>query len=182
MPTWAAAMTGRFMLPRSVWIDPTFREEKFSQREAYMWLVSDARWSPGEVSRGHVILALNRGQTAHATRFLATAWHWSEPSVRRYLKKLRDRRMIDTDTDAGITVITIRHYDEYHGSPSEPDAQATREATSTRRVRDANKKKNKIEEGKKEKRRRNDQILDHFVTRSAKTASKICEGDNGDRN
>jgi hypothetical protein len=76
---------------------------------------------------------------------MADRWRWTEPRVRRFLKLLKtdadNDAEIDTQTDAGITVITIRKYDRYQRvslpidarANAATDAAAGAEATHDRR-------------------------------------------------
>jgi hypothetical protein len=76
---------------------------------------------------------------------MADRWRWKEPRVRRFLNLLKtdadNDAEIDTQTDAGITVITIRKYDRYQRvslpndarTDAATDAAAGAEATHDRR-------------------------------------------------
>ena len=134
-------MAGTVNIARDLWNDPTFKDEEMSQREAWIWLIVNASWKPRMKRVGDQVVDLQRGQLAASTRFLADAWMWSEPRVRRYLAKLEDRRMIRRDTDAGVTVVTICNYDIYQNTPRGGDAEATQPPTQQRRTSDANQKK-----------------------------------------
>lgn len=134
-------MPGTVNIARDLWDDPTFRDEEMSQREAWIWLIANASWKPRTTRVGDHVVDLQRGQLAASTRFLADAWMWSEPKVRRYLVKLEDQRMICRNTDAGITVVTLCNYDNYQNTPRDGDAEATQPPTQQRRSSDANQKK-----------------------------------------
>jgi hypothetical protein len=76
---------------------------------------------------------------------MAERWRWTEPRVRRFLTLLKtdadSDAQIDTQTDAGMTVITICKYDRYQrvsipiDTPADTaiDAPADAEATHERR-------------------------------------------------
>lgn len=74
----------------------------------------------------------------YSTRYLAKAWGWSEPKVRRYLDALRNAKKIDAATDAGQTVITICDYDKIQSPRKAADAATDAQATQERRTTDAN--------------------------------------------
>ena len=128
-------MGGTVNIARNLWDDPTFKDSEMSQREAWIWLIADASWKPRSKRSGDHILNLSRGQLAASTRFLAKAWMWSEPKVRRFLDKLEDRRMISRNTDAGITVLTICNYDIYQNTPSGHGAASAQSMTEQGRTR-----------------------------------------------
>ena len=143
-------MAGTINVSRDLWDDPTFKDSEMSQREAWVWMIAGASWKARTKRIGSAELELQRGQMAASTRFMAKAWMWSEPRVRRYLDMLENRRMIRREIDAGVTVITICKYDEYQNVPSNSDAPATQKPTHQRRTSDANYNKGEIrEEGNK---------------------------------
>jgi hypothetical protein len=130
---------GFFAVDRGIWDHPVLRDKApFSRREAWLWLISEACWEPRQRVVGNIIINLTRGQLVASLRFLADKWGWSEPAVRRFLAKLGGRNarqwgadartdvgnvaMIDAQTDAGITVITIRNYDKYQFGSRSSDA------------------------------------------------------------
>lgn len=137
-------MSGTVNIARALWDDPTFRDTEMSQREAWIWLIAEASWRPRTKRIGTKEIELSRGQVAASTRFLAAAWEWSEPKVRRYLDMLENRRMITRVTDAGVTVITICKYDDYQSKPRDDDAAPTQQPTQDRRTADANENKGEI--------------------------------------
>lgn len=139
-------MTGGFVaISRAIWDDPDFRDSEMSQREAFIWIVAHASWKPHTVRVGTAVIDLERGQLAYSTRYLAKVFGWSEARVRRYFDVLKNRRTLQTKTDAGVTVITVCNYDAYQSAPDKTDAGATQPATQERRTSDASKNKdNKI--------------------------------------
>jgi len=114
-------MTGWIRLHRSIWEHPAFPGGEFSQREAFLWLVSQAAWKPASVRAGRHMVDLERGQCAYSVRFLAERWGWSKSRVGRFLKGLKERDTIGTQTGTpagtgsgtALTVITICNYDAY---------------------------------------------------------------------
>lgn len=129
---------GTFQVDRSIWDDPTFRKQEKSELEAFLWMTSEAAWKRRVRTVGSITVTCERGQLACATRFMAGNWMWSESKVRRFLNKLKNRRIIETKTDAGITVVTICNYDDIQLGGSESDAAATQQPTQQRRSSDAN--------------------------------------------
>jgi hypothetical protein len=104
---------GVFAVHRSVFDHPIFPPEKFSEREAWLWLIGAAAWKPSRVRAGRALVDLERGQLAFATRFLANRWRWTEARVRRFLKKLQGDAMIAISATHEMTHITICNYDKY---------------------------------------------------------------------
>ena len=126
---------GVFAVDRGVFDHPKFKDEKRpkSKLEAWLWLLANAAWKTHRRRVSGKDFDLKRGQLVASTRFLAAKWQWSEPRVRRFLTVLKtdadSDAEIDTHTDAGVTVITIRKYTEYQriSLPRDADKDAARE-------------------------------------------------------
>lgn len=115
---------GTFNVSRAIWDHPAFRSEKYSEREAFLWLISEASWKPRSRRVGNFEADLDRGQLCASVRFLAEIWGWSKSKTSRYILRLKNRDMIDTESGTGILVITICNYDEYQGQPNESGTRA----------------------------------------------------------
>jgi hypothetical protein len=133
---------GVFAVDRGVWEHPCFAKEPFSEREAFLWLVSEASFKPRRVRVASVIVELQRGQISHSLRFMAAKWSWSEPRVRRFLARLKSDAMIDVESDAGATRVTICNYDRYQRVSLPSDAAPTQER---RKVEDTKNTKEETE-------------------------------------
>ena len=127
---------GVFAVDRGIWNDADFPSEPFTEREAFLWLVSEAAWRPTKVRVGSRTIELERGQCSFSTRFMAAKFQWSEARVRRFLKRRSDLSQLRTKTDAGATQVTICKYDAFQRVGVVSDAPATQE----RRTSDAKKK------------------------------------------
>jgi hypothetical protein len=111
---------------RREWLDhPVFGTTPFCMHSAWSWLVAHALTQDrrGRI-RGKVV-QLRRGQLSCSTRRLARYWRWSEPKVRRFLKRLEAAGLIDATADIGQMVVTIRGYDEMQIAPPERRPPAT---------------------------------------------------------
>ena len=138
---------GVFAVHRGIWEHTSFDDEPFTQREAWIWLISEAAYRPFKKRvAGHVI-ELKRGQVCHSQRFLAKAWGWTDSKVRRFLDRLKTDAMIDAETTQSYSIITICNYDVYQDFASQKDAEtdAPFDAAQTqhRRSTDANYKTTK---------------------------------------
>jgi hypothetical protein len=134
---------GVFAVDRGIWDHPRFQEREghgprpYSKREAFLWLISEASFKSRRFLIGSAVVELQRGQLAHSLRYLAKAWNWKEPRVRRFLSCLKTDAMIDAGTDAGQTVITICNYNKYQWplSGSAGPTGADRDAATTQNRR-----------------------------------------------
>src|SRR5690606_16968443 len=99
---------------RSIWDHEFFDDDKvFSERLAWIWLLSEAAWRPTRVRVGGLVVEVGRGQIAHSVRFMADKWGWHRSKAERFLKRLKTEAMIETDARQGVSVITICKYSEY---------------------------------------------------------------------
>lgn len=121
-------MSGFFAVSRDFWSDTDFRDEAMSQREAFLWLIAHAAFRDRTFDIKGRPVALKRGQCAYSTRYLGGVFGWSEARVRRFLKRLKTRQIIDAPSDAasdaGVTVITLCNYAKYQGVQVRSDAPA----------------------------------------------------------
>ncbi|MBN9438236.1 hypothetical protein [Bosea sp. (in: a-proteobacteria)] len=104
---------GVFAVDRGVWDHPAFAREPFSEREAWLWLVSEAAYKPHARRSDGKIIELQRGQLCHAVRFLASAWQWSKSRVDRYLDRLEKHEMLSRERGTRTPVVTLSNYDDY---------------------------------------------------------------------
>jgi hypothetical protein len=104
---------GSFAVNRGVFDHPIFAPEPYTEREAWIWLCGEAAWKQKRVRVGRATVNLERGQVAHATRFLAAKWRWSESRVRRFLKRLKSDAMVTLQTTREATQITICNYEKH---------------------------------------------------------------------
>jgi hypothetical protein len=140
---------GVFAVDRGLFDHDCFADEPFTEREAWVWLISEASWRARVRRVGRVVVDLKRGQLAASLRFLADKWQWNKDAVDRYLARLRGRDMIATDSATGINIITICNYDVYQRT-SLPDATAaaTEPETDLRQTCDKTEYIKNIEEKK----------------------------------
>lgn len=104
---------GVFAVSRSIWDHPIFEDEPFTQREAWMWLISAAAWKPIKIGHCGQVISLGRGEFLFSVRFLADKFGWSKSRIGRFLERLEKQDMIrDAERDA-CKVYSIINYNEY---------------------------------------------------------------------
>lgn len=106
-------MSGTVNIARALLKHEAFKDQPFTEREAFMWLIMEASWKERTKRVGNVTVTLERGQLAASVRFLAEAWQWEKSTVDRFLQRLKKRDMIGTESGTGINVITVCNYNEY---------------------------------------------------------------------
>lgn len=143
---------GGFYLMHRGWMDnDVFDDEPFSRRAAWVWLIENAAFRPIFVTAGRRRIKLQRGQLCASLRSLARAWQWREPSVRRFLNRLKAAGNIairvdapsDAPADAPRTIITVCNYDKYQVAVAPPDAPS--DAPSDAHIESKDKKERKEE-------------------------------------
>jgi hypothetical protein len=138
---------GVFAVDRGVFDHPIFAPEPYTEREAWLWLISAAVWKDTRARVGRHIIELRRGQCAFALRFLAGKWKWAESRVRRFLKRLETDAMIVVSATREATQVTICNYDRYafgrRNSDAQNDAQTDEPPTHPRRKEEEGKELNK---------------------------------------
>lgn len=128
---------GVFAVDRGIWTDPDFAEEPFTEREAFLWLVSEAAWKAYKKRADGKVVDLERGQLCHSVRFMAEAWQWSKSRVDRFLARLENRDIISRDSGTRTPVLTICKYDCFQRvSLPERDNIGTTSGTRTGQERD----------------------------------------------
>ena len=115
---------GTFAIDRGLFDHPVFKDEPYTEREAWTWLIAEAAYRPRRRRVSSLTVWLQRGELVASLRYIAERWQWSEPRVRRFLRRLETNAMIDLDTDAGITIITIKNYDKYQWLPRKIEARS----------------------------------------------------------
>lgn len=137
---------GVFAVDRGVFDHPLFAPEPFTEREAWIWLLSAAAWRSTRVRAGRAVVTLERGQCAFALRFMARRFKWSDSRVRRFLKRLENDAAVTTLATHETTLITICNYGKYQFGRRVGDARtdAQTDASATRRRRKEEESKNLI--------------------------------------
>jgi hypothetical protein len=128
---------GVFAVDRGIFEHPAFQREPFTQREAWLWLVSEAAFKERSKRADGKVINLQRGQLCHSIRFMAEAWQWSKSRVDRFLTMLENRDMLRSETGTRTPIITICNYSEYQRvSLPERDKSGTTSGTRAGQERD----------------------------------------------
>jgi len=171
------------MVSRRIWDHPAFAASEFSEREAFLWLVSEASWKPRTVRAGRAVVNLERGQLCASIRFMATAWTWSKSRVDRFLKRLEKQDMVRAESGTGQLIITLCNYDEYQGKRDTGGTRAghERDTSGTNynkdEIRDNNTDTNVSVARAKRRRSPSSPLPDDWVPDMAKAQSLMAELD-----
>jgi hypothetical protein len=138
-------MSGWFRVARGVFEHPIFLDEPMSEREAWLWLIARAAWKDTQHRVGGDVVPVPRGSLFCTLRELQTAWGWrSDTRVRAFLGRLENERMIQRETNAGKTHVTICNYSRYQVSEREENAGKTHEERTENALKEQGNKKEDI--------------------------------------
>ena len=140
-----------FAVSRSIWDDPDFASERYTEREAWMWLVSAAIWKDGRTRGNSGPIELKRGEFSFSVRFLAQKWKWNKDKAHRFVKRLQKCDMVRDTSRDGAQIYSIKNYRHFQvvGLPkrdSDQDSPGDASETTARQQRD------KEETGKQDNR------------------------------
>lgn len=139
---------GKYWMTRGWQENKIFAKEKFTEREAWLYLIENSAYSPHVQGIGRHRVSVARGQFVTSDRFLAKAWDWSKSRVNRYLCRLKIETMIETLGGTDYTLISVCNYDYYQG-PDEFSGTPSGTPSGTR----AGHERDKAEERKIKERR-----------------------------
>lgn len=130
-------MTGFYLMHRG-WMDhDAFEKTPFSEREAWVWMIENARWEDGVVNVLGSPVMLRRGQLSHSLRFMAGKFRWSKAKMEHFLAKLKKFEMCRTDNRTGQLVVTICNYSKYQDRQDrQQDSQQDTNRTATGQQQD----------------------------------------------
>lgn len=129
---------GYYKMQRGWLINKFFKPEKFTEREAWIWLIDAAMWAD-QVEGG---VPLKRGQVGVNYRRLAADWRWSTDRVIRFLNRLEKEEMVvkieiaknkenmrpATQTRQFSRIISLCNYDKYQASQNRSRHKRDRKA------------------------------------------------------
>lgn len=129
---------------------PAFATEAYTEREAWLWLIMEARWKAGQKRVGRKVFDVDRGQLVASMDFMAKAWKWSKARVFRFLKRLEKLEMICSKSETDATLVTICNYDKFQGERNAGETLAKRW-------------RNELEEGGNKGERKEEDIFDAYA-------------------
>lgn len=103
-----------FYLMHRGWMDnPVFRKEKFTDREAWQWLIQEASFEPHKIRYGNKMIEVTRGQIPTSYRILKDKFQWSNDRLRHFLILLQSESMVTLEIGTGFLIVTICNYNKY---------------------------------------------------------------------
>ena len=87
--------------------------ERFTRMQVWIDLLLLANHKPSAVYIRGIELRLRAGEMAYSQETLAKRWKWNFKAVKKFLKNLEKRQMVEVKTTNVTTVITIRNWNSY---------------------------------------------------------------------
>ena len=88
------------------------RSRKFSNFEAWMYLLLKANHKDNKVLLGNVLVNVKKGEMITSLKKLGRRFKWSNTKLRAFLKLIESEQMIVVKSDTQKTQITICNYDK----------------------------------------------------------------------
>ena len=106
-------MSGYVKISRAIFGHSMFKEEPYTETQAWIWFICGASYKDDTVRVGHLIVDVKRGEYVASIRFLAKKFKWTTSRVKRFLDRLTRGKMVTTKATQGKTLINLLNYDEY---------------------------------------------------------------------
>lgn len=103
------------------WLDSEmFSDAPYSERDAWAWMICEARFVEGVIAIKGKPVTIGRGQLYSSIRFMSEKFQWSKDRVSRYLERLKKWGAISVETATGQNLITISNYNDYQSHKDAP--------------------------------------------------------------
>ena len=148
-------MVGWVRIERDLFAHPFFAREPMSEREVWVWMVTEAAWQDVQHRVGQDMIDVPRGAFLSTLRDMQLVWGWgSDTRVRSFLNRLERERMVRCEIvvrkNARKTQISICNYDEYQSTErtenADKNARKTQGITHKRTIEQENKEEEKDSE------------------------------------
>ncbi|RVJ72214.1 hypothetical protein [Sinorhizobium medicae] len=121
----------------SIFDHEVFAAEPFSEREAWLWLISKAAWKDTVHRIGASVMPVPAGSLFVTIREMQAAWKWtSTRRVHQFLELLSSQNMIETCSETGKTLVTICNYGKYQNAETHSETPESAEAKQKRNTKD----------------------------------------------
>ena len=139
-------MKGWFALHRKVFDCDLFAGEKFSHREAWIYLISRVAQNEKTILVDGKPLTLEPGEFHTSIEKLASAWGWNRKTVARYLSIFENEGMLTQKRTTKGTTLKLTNYGLYDvknadGWTTKGTTERTTERTQTKRIKSEKDKK-----------------------------------------
>jgi len=142
---------GYILLHRSVFDSERFAQEPFTEREAWIWMLTQASYQPHRIRYHNRMITVGRGEVPTSYRRLQEQFRWGVHRVYNFLNLLNNEGMITRKIETGFLIITICNYEKYQSSLTETATDtATVSATLPATDTATNRNKGQLKDNKRE--------------------------------
>lgn len=114
-------MEGWIKLHRQIEENELWFSEKFTKAQAWIDLLLLARHKPGLIDIRGIEIKLQSGQLCYSQLTLAKRWKWDRKTVKKFLKNLEKREMLDIRINKVTTIISIKNWFSYQAMDNKTD-------------------------------------------------------------
>lgn len=128
----AAVLTGWIAVHRKIQGNFLWKKRRvFSKAEAWLDILMEVRHDEKQdkVMLGNVIVTCDRGQSIKSIETWAKRWTWTRSAVQRFLKLLKQEKMIKTENLVKTIRITVCNYETYQNKRIGPESDLNRTRT-----------------------------------------------------
>ena len=109
-------MNGWVKIHRQIMENWLWKEQPYDKARAFMDLILLANKDEKRKVIGNSVFSIYRGSLFTSTNLLADRWGWSRGKVLRFLDTLKKNGMIQMETMAEGTIISVVNYSKYQGN------------------------------------------------------------------
>ena len=164
---------GWISLHRKVLDNPLFtRSRKYSNFEAWIWLLLRANHSDAKVLIGMQMMKIKKGQMITSQQKLCIQFKWGNSKLRNFLKLLKDEHMIEIKTTTQLTCITILNYNKFQENQIINKSQINNDQSANKSQTNIN-NNNKIKKNKKSIKERETEFINKVCSEGLKRVPSV---------
>tara|TARA_R100000152_G_C6777909_1_gene208123 strand:+ start:1144 stop:1944 length:801 start_codon:yes stop_codon:yes gene_type:complete len=134
---------GWISLHRKILDNPVLtRSRTYSRFEAFVYMLLKANHKDNKVLIGNQLIKVNKGSFITSQKQLMIEFNWGTSRLRNFLELLKKDKMIEINSNAISTLITINNYSELQGLQTDNKPIAKRKQTDSKLIAKTNNNEN----------------------------------------
>lgn len=118
-------MEGYIALHRKITQNEFYFSQKFTWTQAWIDLLLIATHAEKTVIIRNTVIKLQPGDSCYSQLSLAERWKWDVKTVKKYLKMLENKKMVETQTNNVTTIVSITNWQNYQVSRNQTVKKST---------------------------------------------------------
>ena len=136
---------GWISLHRKILDNPVLtRSRTYSRFEAFVYMLLKANHKDNKVLIGNQLIKVNKGSFITSQKQLMVEFNWGTSRLRNFLELLKKDKMIEINSNAISTLITINNYSELEGLQTDNKPIAKRKQTDSKLIAKTNNNENNV--------------------------------------